>query len=144
MYARAFAVFVAVLFPAAAQQAAERVFNFTQAHTAQSLQELATVIRSVAGIRQISLDDDRKSVTVRGTADEIRLAEWLIPALDQPATVPQVYGRPGAADDIFRVFHLIYAQTQRDLQEMATLLRALADATYVYPYTPAAPLQFGG
>ena len=144
MCARAFAVFVAVLFPAAAQQAAERVFNFTRAHTAQSLQELATVIRSVAGIRQISLDDERKSMTVRGTADEVRLVEWLVPALDQPATVPQEYGGPGAADDRYRAFHLTYAQTQRDLQELATLLRALADATYVYPYTPATAVVFRG
>jgi type II secretory pathway component GspD/PulD (secretin) len=144
MCARACAVFVAALFPAAAQQVAERVFSFIPAHTVQSLLELVTVIRTVTGIRQISLDDERKSVTVRGTADEVRLVEWLVPALDRPATVPQEYSGPGAADDGFRVFHLTYAQTVRDLQEMATLLRAVADARHVYPYTPATAVVFRG
>ena len=144
MFTRAFAVLLAALFPAAAAQVTERVFNLTQAQTVQSLQEVVTVIRTVARIHEVSLNDERKSVTVRGTADEVRLVEWLVAALDQPATVPQEYGVPGAVDDRFRVFHLTYAQTPRDLQEMATLIRSLADAQYIYVYTPSKALVLRG
>jgi hypothetical protein len=144
MRSRAFAVFLAALFPAAADQLEDRVFNLTQAETVQSLQEVVTVIRTVTGIRQVSLNDEQKSVTVRGTADEVRLVEWLVAALDRPATVPQEYIAPGAADDRFRVFYLAHAQTSRELQELAALVRSLADAQYVYVYTQPKALVLRG
>lgn len=133
MLITAFAVLFAALLPQA-DQVEERAFNLTQAHTAQTAQEIVNVIRVVAGIRQVSLTDERKSVTVRGTADQVRLAEWLITALDRPSTVPQEYDVAGT-DDKVRVFHVTHAQTPRDLQEIVTLIRALADAQHVNFHT---------
>ena len=143
MFTRAFAVILAVLIPSPAQ-VTERIFHLTHAETASSLQNAVTVIRSVGGIRHVSLDPERKSVTVRGTADELRLADWLVAALDRPGTVPPDFWLLGAADDRFRVFHLTEDQTERDLQEMATLIRALADARHVYSYLATKALVVRG
>jgi type II secretory pathway component GspD/PulD (secretin) len=144
MCTRVLAFVLAALFAPAAEQVTEWTFNLTQAQSVQNLQEVVTVIRMVAGIRQVSLNDEQKSVTVRGTADEVRLAEWVVAALDRPGTVPQEFVAPGSADERVRVFHLAYAQTPRDLQEMATLVRSIADAQYVYVYTPPKALVLRG
>ena len=119
----------------APQQATEQAFTLTQFQTVQDLQEVVTMIRTVAGIHHVSLNNETKSVMVRGTADELRLAEWIITAVDRTATVPQEYAAPGRADERFRVFSLTHAQASRDLQEMATLVRSIADAQYVYACT---------
>jgi hypothetical protein len=103
-----------------------------------------TVIRTVAGVRQVFLNDEQKSVTVRGTVDEVRLAEWLVAVLDRPATVPQEYAMPGPGDDRVRVFHLTHAETPQDLNEMVTLIRTLADARHVSVYNPPKALVLRG
>lgn len=144
MCKRAFAVLLAVLFPAAADQMTEHVFNLTQAHTPQSLQKVVKAVRSVAGIRQLSLDVPRKSVTILGTPDQARTVEWLISALDQPATVPQEFTMPGGADERIRVFRLTNAKTYPDLSELEMLVRSLADAQHTSTYTPLQALVLRG
>ena len=155
MFTRVFAVLLAALFTPAAEQATERVFYLTHSRTAQDLQEIVMVIQVVANIRRVSLHDEQKavmvsdehkSVTVRGTAEDVRLAEWLVTVLDQPAsaTAPQEYRVPGASDDLVRVFYLTHAQTPRDLQEMVMLIRSLADAQYVYVHSTSKALVLRG
>ena len=143
MFLRAFAVSLAVLFPAVAEQTTERVFHLTEARTPQSLQEALMVMRTVAGIQQVSLDNKERSVTIRGSADELRLADWLLAALDRPGTVPREFA-PVAADERFRVFRLTHSQTPRDLQELMTLIRSLADAQHIYCYTAGNALVLRG
>lgn len=146
MCTRAFALLLSLAAPfaPAAEQVTERAFTLTQAQTRRDLLEVVSVIRTVAGIRQVFLNDEQKSVTVRGTADEVRLAEWLVAALDRPVTVPQEYGVPGAADERVRVFHLTHAQAPQDLNEMVTLIRTLADAQHVNVYNSTKALVLRG
>ena len=136
MCTKAFALslLLAALFAPAAEQVTEQAFNLAQAQTRRDVLEVATVMRAVAGVRQVFVNDQQKSVTVRGTADEVRLAEWLVAALDRPATVPQEYAMPGPGDDRIRVFHLTHAETPQDLNEMVTLIRTLADAQHASVY----------
>jgi hypothetical protein len=124
------------LLPAAGEQVIERVFHLTQPQTQQSLQGMLTVIRIVANIRESSIQPDQKSVAVRGTSDEGRFAEWITAALDQPDSVPQEYAMAGTGGEKVRVFSLTHLRTPRDLQEMVTLIRSLADAQNVCWYTP--------
>jgi type II secretory pathway component GspD/PulD (secretin) len=144
MCARACTFFFAALFPVAGEQVAERVINLKQAQTVQNVVEAVVVVRSVTDIRQVSAGDGEKSVTVRGTPDEIRLAGWLIAALDEPAGAAQEYGAPGASDEKYRVFHLTHSQTPQELQEMSILVRSLADARYVFVYRPTKALVIRG
>lgn len=140
---RAFAILFAVLFPSVADQPVEAVFKLTQPQTARNLQEIVTVIRTVVGIRQVSSIVEQNSVKAVATADELRVAEWLIAGLDRTTTSAQAYAVPGA-DEAVRVFYLTHAQTGQELQEMVMLVRSLADAQYVYFYTPAKALVLRG
>jgi len=137
-----------VLFASAAfgqapgEQSVDRVFHFTHTETTQGFQQIATVIRTVAGIRQLFVVDAPRVLTLRGTADQIALAEWLFNELDKPATgqpVQQVqnsvvheYRVPGNSDDVVQVFYLTHTQTAQDLQEIVTAIRVIADIQRIF------------
>src|SRR5438270_364759 len=135
---------IAVLFASAAsgrlsgEEILDRVFHFTHTETGQDVQEIATVIRGMTEIQQASADDAQRSLTVRGTAGQVAFAEWLFYELDKP-TNPQTLAqpRPQAAtreyrlsnngDEVVRVFYLTQTKTPQDLQEVATLVRSMAE-----------------
>jgi hypothetical protein len=60
-----------------ADQGVDRVIYLTSIEKTQEIQEVATVIRSVADIRSISTDASQRSLSVRGTAEQVALAESL-------------------------------------------------------------------
>ena len=68
------------------EQSLDRVFYFTQAASPQSMQEIVNIIRAMTDIQQASRDNAQRTLALRGTADQIALAEWLFNKLDQPAS----------------------------------------------------------
>ncbi len=58
----------------------DRTFYLTHTATTQQFQEVATTIRTITDIREVSTDNDQKSVTVHATApqDLFLIAEWSI------------------------------------------------------------------
>src|SRR5438552_12246127 len=78
----------------AAPQSIERVLYLTNGETPQNLEEIATTIRSVGDIRQVSVDAEKATVTVRGTANQIAFAEWLVNELDKPSNWPRPANSP--------------------------------------------------
>ncbi|MEK7405208.1 MAG: hypothetical protein AAB225_08880 [Acidobacteriota bacterium] len=112
-----------------------RVFQSGHTQADQDLQEIVTVIRGIADVRQASIDNAPGSVAVQGTAAQVAVAEWLFYELDKPAsrvTPPPTREYRYASDDIVRVFYLSHAGTPRDLQEIATNVRATADIRRVF------------
>lgn len=115
----------------------DRVFYLTHTDTVQQFQEVATVIRTIADIQQVSTDNDQKSVTVRASAGQIAMAEWLFNELDSPSpetSVPHEYRTPGASDDVVRVFYVTTAATVQDFQEVSTLVRTISEIRRVFTY----------
>jgi|SRR5579872_972500 len=115
----------------------ERTFYLTHTATTQQFQEVVTTIRTIAEIRGVSTDNDQKRVTVRATAPQIDMAEWLFNELDSPVAqpaLPHEYRTPGTNDDIVRVFYVITAPTVQDFQEAATLVRTITDTRRVFTY----------
>ena len=124
-----------------AEPTLDRVY-YTHAETARDLQEIATAIRTIAQISQTSADAEKMALTLRGTAGQIKLAEWLIGELDvarnQPPFVEQSQDQalheflaPNDGDDVVRVFHLKHATTDRDLAEITTLMRTIVEIKWV-------------
>ena len=116
----------------------DRVFNLTQTETVQEFQEVATTLRTIADLRPLSADSAQRSLAVRGPADQVALAQWLVSELDKPANAAQggrpdmhEYRLPGSSD-IACVVHLSYAQTPQDLQEIATTLRTTTNIRRLY------------
>ncbi len=138
-------VVILLALEASAQTVAEpgldRVFNFTQTEALQSLQEITTVIRSTADIRHAYLDAAQRSLTVRGTAGQIAIVEWLFYELDKPPVghqgqkaVMREYRVAGGSDDVVRVFYLAHTRAAQDLQEVATLIRSIGDIPRLFTY----------
>ncbi len=134
------ALFVSAFFgQAAGEQATERTFPLVYTQSTQDFQEIATTVRTIALLREMPVDAERKSLTVRGEADRIALAQWLISELDKPAgdqpgkrVEMREYRMPGSNGDLVRVVYLGFVQTSRDLQEIATVLRTNADIRLLY------------
>ena len=142
------ALFVSLAFAslAAAEPAAEgtvdRVLHFTSGKTENAAEEIATVIRSIANIKQLSIDSKENALVLNGTTNQVALAEWLFRLLDQPPNGP---GSPQNLvkyefrmsvnpDDVARVFYLSNAATVQSFQEIATAVRSVADIRRMFTY----------
>ena len=77
---------------------------------------------------------------MRGTAEQVGLAEWLVNQLDQPANAASAGKReysvpgPGDPDNVVRVFSLTHAATVQRLQELAVQVRTMTRARRVFIY----------
>jgi type II secretory pathway component GspD/PulD (secretin) len=143
----AIVVGLAVIATFASAQDRDRTFYLTHTPTVQQFQEVATVIRTIADIKQVSADNDQKSVTVRTTPGQIAMAEWLFNELDNPAaqtSVSHQYLVPGGSDDVVRVFYIATAPTTQDFQEISTLVRTIGNITRVFTYNAPKALVVRG
>jgi general secretion pathway protein D len=61
-----------------------KVFYIKNSTTVQDLQEIATTVRSVTEIRRSFVYSAQNAILVRGTADQVALAEKLIKDIDKP------------------------------------------------------------
>jgi hypothetical protein len=110
-----------------------RVFYITWSRQPQDLQEIATITRSVVGIRQLFTYTTLKAMTVRGTAAQVAIAEWLVNELNKPVragtaaapnpNLPHEYRIPGGNEESVRIFYLANRETPRELMEVAVALR---------------------
>ena len=112
----------------------DREFNFRHSGSTREIQEIATAIRTIAEIRQVSTDTAKKSMTVRATANQMALADWLLNQLDQPRGTLQnrpaadlEYRSAGDPEDTVRIFYLAYADTEQQLQEIAIGVSFIAE-----------------
>src|ERR1044071_7077707 len=107
----------------------ERTVRFTHTDSPQNIQEIGTLIRSIAEIRNVSMKPDARTLTLSGTAEQISLAEWLLPQLDASMPPSESAGvhefrLAGTEDNIVRVYYLRHADTVPQLQEIATVARS--------------------
>ena len=131
-------------------QPAERVLPFKQLQTGIEMNEAATVIRSVGGIRDLSVQVTEKTLTVGGDPARIELAEWLMVRLDRTGATsspvpPELDFRPaGASGEVFRVLYFHNAMTARDRSEMATAIRSLIEIPTLFVSQAAGAMVIRG
>ena len=130
-------------------QPMDRVLHFTYAETDQELEEIATDIRGITEIPLVSVDTAQRTLTLHGTAAEIAVAEWLLNQWDHSAP-PQLPENPTAhqyrlsSDDIVRVFRLAHTPSRRSLQEVATVVRSIADIRRLFTYSASSVITLRG
>ena len=118
----------------------ERTFPLSNTATTQDLQELATVIRSTADIRQLAADAERKSITIHGNNDQIALMEWLLTSLDAPTGTVNLSKHkyrmpPGTDANVVAVFSLTQVGTVQDLAEVGTVVRSMVEIPRLFVYS---------
>lgn len=112
-------------------------FRFQHAGTVQEFQELVNLIRTITEIRDVTAENEGRSLHVRGTAEQVGLVGWLVKQLDQPvdrAATPAVLEFKGPGDDVTRILYLPHTATVQDFQEAANATRTLTEARRVFTY----------
>ncbi len=138
-----FALSAAVLFGQAQADAnASRVFHLHHIDKEKDLNEFATMVRTIADIRDERTDAAQKSMSVSGTPVQIAIAEWMFIELDRQ-TLPEFETKefkvPNKEDDSVRVFFLPNTATIQEFQEVATAVRTIAEIRRVFTFnTPRA------
>jgi hypothetical protein len=116
-----------------------RVFYVANATTVQDLQEIANTARTIAEIRRIFTYNTPRAIAIRGTPDDLAIAEWLFGQLEKPlgsqSEFSGEYRLPGTADDVVRVFHLAHVMTGGELVQEATQIRTALEIRRVFVYT---------
>ena len=128
-------------------QNADRVFHLTNATAVMSLQDIATTLRSVAQIQQVSVDSAAAMLTVKGTPDQIALADWLIPKLDVPAAsnaAPLEYRVSGNSEDVMAVCGLVHTISIRGAEEIVTTVRTVVNIQKIFLVAAPAILTLRG
>src|ERR1700722_12349147 len=118
-----------------------RVFQLHHIDSGQPLAEFATMIRSMSEVKDLSADAAKKTRSVRGTASQIAIAEFLFTELDRqtvPDSVTQEFKVANNTDDVLRLFFLPNATTVRDFQEIATTVRTIVEIKRVMTYNTKA------
>lgn len=132
-----------------------RTFHLTNVATPRALQELATVLRTVGDIGNLSVEGAASTVSVSATPADIALAEWLIHEMDQPGDAPpsvrqiretavHEFSVPGTKDDMVRMFYLSHMDSTRSMQELLTVLRTVGQVQKVFNYTALTSLAVRG
>jgi hypothetical protein len=102
---------------------------------------MATSVRTMSGIRRVFTYNAQKAVAVRGTADQLDLAAWLMTELDQPAHVSSPYTTAAGPSNVVRVFFLkpsalSPASATSEFQNIAVNVRTGVNIRQVFTYTP--------
>jgi hypothetical protein len=112
-----------------------RLFYLPTAPTVQDFQEIATVVRTIAGFQRAFTYNEPRAYVVRGTGPQIGLAEWLLNEL-QPSAAPSAreYRMPGSNDDVVGVVYLDHTASVQAFQDAAKQIREAAKIMKVFTY----------
>jgi hypothetical protein len=116
-----------------------RLFFLHNMATVQNFQEVATTVRTITEIRRVFTCNTPRALAVRGTADQIAAAEFIVHELDQPADAKRTDSREYRMIDTgfrpepaVRVLYLPYASTVQQFQEVATLIRTIVETRRLF------------
>jgi hypothetical protein len=114
------------------------VFYFTYAGTVQDLQEVATMIRTIAEIRGVAVYRPQKAVMIRGTAEQLAMAGWISSQLERhkpgQASDGAEFKLASGSENVMRVLWATTPTTIQEFQTMATALRTIAEIRRVFTY----------
>jgi type II secretory pathway component GspD/PulD (secretin) len=114
--------------------AVEKTFHFTYVDTPQQTQEIVNAMRAIVDVKQASVDNAARTMTLGGTADQIAMAAWILPQVDLPASTQSAppqnppaldYRLAGSSDAVAHVFYLSPANTPQTTQEVLNSIRSV-------------------
>lgn len=133
---RVLGLLVALAGLAAGQERAS--FRFTQTGSEQELYDAATVIRTITQLGEVSADKETNVVSVSGDAEQVRLFRWLAQELNRPRAEAGGAVREMAMgeNDVVRILYFAPGANMRNLQEAATVVRALGELRQLFAFQP--------
>ena len=103
----------------------------------QPFQEMATALRTVSEIRRVFTFNAQKAIAVRGTAEQLDLAAWIMGELDQTAHVASAPYTVADSNQV-RVFFLSPSATKSvaEFQKTAVEVRTASNIRMIFTYSP--------
>lgn len=127
------------------------IYYVTNAETVQQFQEIASSIRTAVEVRRVSTYNETRAMVARGTPDQMKMTEWLVPLMDKPlhqpvqhSTSPEGLIPDPRQESVTQVFYVANAPAVKDFQELATTIRAIAQVRRVFTYNDARAMVVRG
>ncbi len=136
--------------------AEERTVVLAHDPTPRGVQEIATILRTVADIPKLSIDNTHLSFTMEGSAAQLDGAAWLVQQLDKPAgwrPSEQERENPSTREfrlassekgPILRILYLPENTSTRGMQETLTIMRTVLDVQKIFNYSSQHALAIRG
>jgi hypothetical protein len=127
-----------------------RIFRLAHPAGAQAFQEIVNAIRVLPELTKVFPSFTKAAIAVRGTADQLALAEWLFKQLDQlpaPPAQPRAEQRfHSALSELpeVRVLYFAHATTATEQQPVVNALRVIPELTHVFPVTAQGAIAMSG
>ena len=125
-----------------------RLFHLDHGQTVKEFQEFATLVRTIAETRRVYPINGTKILAMRGTADQISMADYFTNELEKSAGAPHSHSMtpeyllpagPRPNENVTRILFVANSPTIQDFQELATLIRSIAEIRRLFTYsTPKA------
>jgi hypothetical protein len=127
-----------------------RLFYLDRGQTVRDFQEFATLVRTIAEIRRVYPISGAKILAMRGTADQISMADYFTNELEKSAGAPHPHSMtseyllpsvpsPRPNENVTRILFVANSPTIQDFQELATLIRSITEIRRLFTYnTPKA------
>ncbi len=128
LFAFSFAVF-------AQDSSVERVFHLHHLQSPQQIKEFVTTVRVISEVAEPSVDQVRRTVSVRGNGTQIAIAEWLFTELDRqivPDSVTREFRVSNSGDDVVRLLFVPHAPTILSFTEMMSTVRTITGMSHMY------------
>ena len=116
-----------------------RVFYPAQISSNQDLMEVVTALRTITDVRFVGIYTSHRAVVVRGSRDQLDLAEWLLAEVNRDSPqesyeLPKSWPDFQRGENQVRVFRFTRAKDVQQFNEMQTMIRTITDTRRVYPY----------
>jgi hypothetical protein len=127
---------LSALFTAVSFGQADKTFYFTPPVTLPEMTAMATTIRTVVDLRDVSIDKVRQALVTQGPVEKSVAAEWVFHHLDGPGgqSAPAEYKMFGDKGEVIAVIPVAPSGTLADLTAVTTAVRTVADIQRLFPY----------
>ncbi len=104
------------------------------------MQEMLTVLRTVADVQRIFNFTSRQAIVMRAKPSDMAFAEWIVDQLNVPADqkpdgAPRVYPNVTPHNMVARVNYLAYTTGSRNEQALLSVMRNVADIAKIFNYS---------
>ena len=119
-------------------QDTQRVYLLTKSTAPGGVQEIATVLRTVADVKTMSVDSPSLAITLTAPSAVVAMTDWLVPMLDRYPLAspggdkPAQFTAPDGQDDVIEVYQLANIRTPQSTQAILTALREVAQMRKIF------------
>lgn len=113
-----------------------RVYYMQHATSPQAVQEILVTIRSIADVQRLAACRFPGAMVLRGSNEDIALAEWLVTNLDTAAAAQgpsPIDFRIAATGEIARLYYVPRVSSPQKLQDLVNQVRTVSELQRVVP-----------